>query len=43
MDELYDLEADPFEQRNLIADPAAAAALAAMRTELANLLKATGR
>jgi len=43
MDELYDLEADPFEERNLVGDPLAAGALEAMRAELVRLLSATGR
>jgi N-acetylglucosamine-6-sulfatase len=43
MDEFYGLDADPYEQRNLIADPAAASALAAMRAELDRLMKTTGR
>ena len=43
MDEFYDLDADPYEQRNLIADPAAASALAGMRAELDRLMKTTGR
>ncbi|MBL8208010.1 MAG: sulfatase [Blastocatellia bacterium] len=34
MDELYDLKRDPYEMRNLIADPSAAKALAAMKREL---------
>ena len=43
MDELYDLDADPYEQRNLIADPAAAADLEAMKSELRRLLEESGR
>ena len=43
MDELYDLEADPYEQRNVVADPAAAPIAEAMRAELGRLLEATGR
>jgi len=43
MDELYDLESDPFEERNLIADPNASQSLGAMRGELDRLLRATGR
>jgi len=43
MDELYDLESDPFEARNLIADPNASQSLGAMRGELDRLLRATGR
>jgi N-acetylglucosamine-6-sulfatase len=42
MDELYDLKADPYEMKNLIADPAAKTALAAMKAEYARLLKETG-
>ena len=40
-DELYDLRADPYELRNLIADPGAREALAAARSELARLLDAS--
>jgi len=43
MDELYDLEDDPYEEHNLIADPTASAVLKAMRAELDRLLAATGR
>jgi len=39
MDELYDLQADPFEMKNLINQPRAANALAQMKKELARLLK----
>ena len=42
MDELYDLEADPFEEQNLIGSPAAADMLAQMRSELARLRIDTG-
>jgi arylsulfatase A-like enzyme len=38
MDELYDLASDPFEMRNLIAEPAARADLEAMKAELRRLL-----
>jgi len=41
-DELYDLARDPYEMKNLIADPATAKDLATMRTELDRLLKETG-
>jgi N-acetylglucosamine-6-sulfatase len=34
MDELYDLKADPYEMKNLIAEPGAAKTLAAMKREL---------
>lgn len=34
MDELYDLKSDPYEIKNLIAEPSAAKALAAMKREL---------
>lgn len=37
-DELYDLESDPYELKNLIAAPEAAAPLETMRTELEKLL-----
>ena len=39
MDELYDLENDPYEMHNVVADPSASAALAAMKRELETLLK----
>ncbi len=42
MDELYDIQADPYEMKNLIADKNAAPALAQMKTEMAKLLKQTG-
>jgi N-acetylglucosamine-6-sulfatase len=41
-DELYDLEADPKEERNLVRDPAATERLGEMRKELQRLLAATG-
>ncbi len=41
LDELYDLETDPHELKNLIADPTAAAALQEMKTALERLLKET--
>jgi len=41
-DELYDLENDPYELKNLIADEESAAALATMRAELAELQRSTG-
>lgn len=37
-DELYDLQSDPYELKNQIHDPAAAASLAAMQAELQRLL-----
>lgn len=40
--ELYHLKADPTERRNLIADPASASALARLRTQLADAMRATG-
>ncbi|MFB3828195.1 MAG: sulfatase [Bryobacteraceae bacterium] len=43
IDELYDLQADPHELRNLAGERAAAAQLARMRKELAGLLRASGR
>jgi N-acetylglucosamine-6-sulfatase len=41
MDELYDIQADPCEMRNLIRDSAARGALKEMQGELARLLKQT--
>ena len=41
MNELYDLEADPFEQHNLVADRAARPALDRLRAGLARLLSET--
>jgi N-acetylglucosamine-6-sulfatase len=41
MDELYDLESDPYEMKNVIAQPGAARALADMKKEMARLLKET--
>ncbi len=41
MDELYDLEADPYEMRNCIGDPAAREALSAMQMELQRQVRAT--
>ncbi len=41
MDELYDLQTDPYELHNLINDPQAADALNAAQRELVNLLKQT--
>jgi N-acetylglucosamine-6-sulfatase len=40
-DELYDLQADPYEMNNLIAEPAARASLDEMKKELERLLRAT--
>jgi arylsulfatase A-like enzyme len=40
-DELYDLQNDPYELKNLNKDSAAAASLATMRTELQRLLAET--
>jgi N-acetylglucosamine-6-sulfatase len=41
MDELYDLDTDPYEMKNLIAHPGAATALDAMKKEMERLLKET--
>ncbi len=41
MDELYDLQADPYEMRNLIQDAAARKTIEELRTELGRLLKTT--
>ncbi len=41
MDELYDVEADPHELKNLIGNPTAAAALQEMKDELERLLADT--
>jgi N-acetylglucosamine-6-sulfatase len=43
MNELYDLEADPYEEHNLIASPAAAALLKTMQGELERLTRADSR
>lgn len=42
MDELYDLEADPYELTNIINDPAAAETLEMMKAELARVLADSG-
>jgi N-acetylglucosamine-6-sulfatase len=42
LEELYDLHSDPAEERNVIADPAAAEPLASLRREI-NILAATAR
>ncbi len=42
MDELYDLEADPFEQENLIGTPAGDSLLPVLRAELARLQQESG-
>jgi N-acetylglucosamine-6-sulfatase len=39
MDELYDLRYDPYEMRNLIADPASRATLASLQAELQKLIQ----
>ena len=41
MDELYDLQTDPFEMRNVIDDPKSKDALTAIRARLMTLLKQT--
>src|SRR5262249_57709616 len=41
MDELYDLEADPYEETNLVDRPDAQTALDSMRAELQRLLEQT--
>jgi arylsulfatase A-like enzyme len=41
-DELYDLESDPYEVKNLISDPAAADELATMKSKLEELLAESG-
>ena len=41
MDELYDLEADPFEETNIIGRPDASGMLERMKTELNRLLEQT--
>jgi N-acetylglucosamine-6-sulfatase len=43
MDELYDLSSDPFELRNLIAEPSSRATLDAMRERLRGLLEGSKR
>ena len=42
MDELYDLKADPYEMKNVIADRAASAALDEMKKEMERLLRRDG-
>ena len=42
MDELYDLERDPYEENNLIADPAARVALERSQSELERLMAESG-
>jgi hypothetical protein len=39
MDEVYDLRSDPFELRNLVAEPAGEAALRELRPTLARLIE----
>ena len=41
MDELYDLEADPFEETNIIGRPDASGTLERMKSELSRLLEQT--
>ena len=41
MDELYDLQSDPYELHNLIDDPDSANELAAMKKDLNQLLEST--
>ncbi|HEX6729822.1 MAG TPA: sulfatase/phosphatase domain-containing protein, partial [Pyrinomonadaceae bacterium] len=41
MDELYDLKTDPYELRNLVADPASAKTLIELKKEMQRLLKGT--
>jgi N-acetylglucosamine-6-sulfatase len=41
MNELYDLESDPYEERNLVDDPAARAVLQRMQSELERLMTET--
>lgn len=40
-DELYDLTSDPYEMRNVIAEPAQRQTLAAMKAELQRLINET--
>ena len=42
MDELYDLQSDPYELKNSINDPGMATTLKEMKVELNNLLEQTG-
>jgi hypothetical protein len=42
MDELYNLQTDPYEMKNLIHDPAAGHPLQQMQRELARLLQESG-
>lgn len=42
MDELYEMESDPYEMKNVIGDRAAAPALASMRSEMARLRSELG-
>jgi arylsulfatase A-like enzyme len=41
MDELYDLQADPYEMKNVIKEPAAQQVLVEMQAELKRLLEET--